>query len=44
MQSSRVSEKQAAKKWVLDVIARAAPGNDFDQRAALADYILSGRR
>jgi len=37
-------EKRVSKEWLLKVIGEAKAGDDFDQRATIADYLLSGRR
>ena len=37
-------DKRAAKEWLVQVINDGKSGDDFDQRAAIADFILSGRR
>jgi hypothetical protein len=39
-----VEEKRLTKEWLLKVIQEAQAGNDLDQRAAIADFILSGQR
>jgi hypothetical protein len=44
---STPDEKKADKAWLIQVLqegATAGIGKDFDQRATIADFILSGKR